>query len=68
MSESNGNYKLTTEHRLTNLEGGQKQIMENHLPHLQRAIDKNSKITWWVLTTLILGLVTIISLLVGFIN
>lgn len=43
----------TTEHRLTKLETEIAEIKTNHLPHIQKTVDK---ILWLIITTL-LGIV-----------
>lgn len=52
----NGNGKVKQEHRLTSLEVKVDTIMGNHLPHLQKAVDTANKRTWWVLGSVIIGI------------
>lgn len=61
----NGNYKLSTEHRLTKVEGKVDTIIDNHLPHILTKVDKvNSKVDkllWIVITTLIAVILNLAS-------
>ena len=52
------------EHRLTTLEVNVDTILNNHLPHIQAAVDDVKEISkqtdrrsWWILGTVILGTV-----------
>ena len=63
----NGQYKLGVEHRLTKLEGTLdgfgKTLMEvknNHLVHLQEAVDKIQKKMWYGLWFVVVTLVGVV--------
>ena len=56
MEPENGQYKLSIEQRITRLETKVDDLMENHLPHLQKKIDQ---IHWLIVTTLTTGIVGI---------
>jgi len=53
----NGNGKVKQEHRLTSLEVKVDSIMTNHLPHIQKAVNLANTRTWWILATVILGII-----------
>ena len=53
----NNNGKVKQEHRLTSLEVKVDSIMHNHLPHIQKAVDTANKRTWYILATVILGII-----------
>lgn len=63
MPTKNGQYKITVEHRITRLETDVSEIKDNHLPHLQKGIDKNNdkidKLLWLAVTTLIGVVITV---------
>ena len=54
--ETNGNGRIKYEHRLTSLEKDVGTILNNHLPHLQKAVDANGRRTWYILVAVILGI------------
>ena len=62
MKEEGNGKKL--EHRLTKLEVNVKTIMDNHLPHIQAAVDKMSTKFGWFTTLLFANLVGIIVSLI----
>lgn len=63
MPTKNGQYRVTIEHRITRLETDVSEIKDNHLPHLQKGIEKNNdkidKLLWLAITTLIGVVITV---------
>jgi hypothetical protein len=49
--------------RVTRVETNVETIMSNHLPHIQAKVDKVDKRLWWVLSSVILGFLISITLL-----
>ncbi len=50
--------------RMARLETQMKSVIENHLPHLEKKIDKVVSKQWWLFTTMVGVLVGIIMLLI----
>ena len=56
------NRELNIENRITAVEVKLEEVISNHLPHLQEAIDKVDTRTWAILFTLIMGFLISIGL------
>lgn len=52
--------KIKVHERLAKLETLVEQIMDNHLPHIQKAIDKLGSKFWWLIVLLITNLVAVV--------
>lgn len=55
----NGEYKISIEHRLTSLETNVREIKDNHLPHIERKIDRAY---WFLITTLATVILSLIMI------
>ena len=69
MTPTNGKYKITIEHRITSLEDKVsdlscdiQEIKTNHLKHLQADVERIDSRTWWILGTVVLGVLVQILL------
>ena len=60
MEEVRNGDKIKIHERLATLETQMKAIMENHLPHIQKAVDKLSTRFWGVIILLIANLVALV--------
>ena len=63
MVEVNGD-KIKIHERLATLETNVKVVVENHLPHIQRAVDKLGNKFWAVIILLIANLVGLVFTLI----
>jgi len=57
---NNGKYRLTTEHRMTKMEEKIESILENHLPSIQKKIEKVDAKLWWLIGLVITTLIAVI--------
>ena len=60
MENNNGKERVAIHERLVRLETQVEAILENHLPHIQKSINRVNNKFWAVIVLLIANLVTLI--------
>jgi len=59
--ENNNKDKIKVHERLSTLETQVGTVLNTHLPHIQKSIDKVTSKIWWFTSLLIANLVAVIS-------
>ena len=59
--ENNNKDKIKVHERLSTLETQVGTVLDTHLPHIQKSIDKVTSKIWWFTSLLIANLVAVIS-------
>ena len=52
----------TVKERIRAVEVSLDEVRDNHLPHLQAGIDRVEAKTWWILTVIVIGFLSSITL------